>query len=143
MIWTLKVKSDSGRFLVDECVRVIEMKSDSSLLDLHDAIQDAVGFDRDHLFEFFAGRHRRNQEVVYADTFDSEGAADTYAGISLQQVFPLSGKCKLFYHFDFGDDWYFIITKSRKKAFEATPGVEYPRVVEKSGPDPEQYPDWE
>lgn len=143
MIWTLRVKCDSGRFLVDDCVRVIEMKSDSSLLDLHDAIQDAVGFDQDHFFEFFAGRRPRNRKVEYAATFDSEAALDTYADISLEQIFPLPGKCRLFYHFDFGDDWYFSITKSRKKAFEAMPGVEYPRVTEKLGPDPEQYPDWE
>ena len=143
MIWTLRVKCDFGPFLVEDCVRVIEMKSDSSLLDLHDAIQDAVGFDRDHLFEFFAGRHRRNQKIVYADTFDSEAAFDAYDNMSLEQVFPLPSKCKLFYHFDFGDDWYFKIRKSRKKPFEAIPGVEYPRIIEKIGPDPEQYPDYE
>ena len=47
------------------------------------------------------------------------------------------------YWFDFGDDWYFTIRKSRKKPFDTTPGVEYPRVIEKVGADPEQYPDWE
>lgn len=143
MIWTLEVECDSGRFLVDDCVRVIEIKSDSSLLDVHDAIQNAVRFDRDHLFEFFAGRHRRNREIVYADTFDSEAALDICSDTSLEQVFPLPSKCKLFYHFDFGDDWYFKIRKSRKKPFEAIPGIEYPRIIEKIGPDPEQYPDWE
>jgi len=143
MIWTLTIECDSGRFLAHECIRVIELKSDASLLDLHDAIQDAVGFDRDHLFEFFAGRHRRNRELVYADTFDSEDAFDAYANISLEKVFPLPSKCRLFYHFDFGDDWYFKIKKSRKKPFEPTPGVKYPRVIERIGPNPEQYPNSE
>lgn len=143
MIWTIKIECDFGRFLVDECVRVIEIKSNASLFDLHDAIQDAVGFDRDHLFEFFAGRHRRNREIVYADTFDAEEDFDAYADISIEQVFPLPDKLKLFYHFDFGDDWYFKIIKSRKKPFKPSRGVKYPRVTQRVGSNPEQYPNWE
>ena len=143
MIWTLRIECDSGLFLVDECIRVVEMQSDASLLDLHDVIQDAVEFDRDHFFEFFAGRHRRNREAVYADTFDAEDAFEAYANISLEQVFPLPSKCKLFYHFDFGDDWYFRIKRSRKKPSEPISGVKYPRIIKRVGPNPEQYPDWE
>jgi hypothetical protein len=46
---------------------------------------------------------------------------------------------KLYYHFDFGDDWYFEIRRSRAKPKEPTPRVQYPRVVEATGPNPRQY----
>jgi hypothetical protein len=50
---------------------------------------------------------------------------------------------KLFYLFDYGDSWYFRITKTRKKIKQKESGVSYPRVVEKVGKNPEQYPDHE
>ncbi len=143
LIWTLRVECEWGRYLEDECIRVIEISSTATLFDLHDAIQDAVDFDRDHLFEFFAGRHHRNRKLVFADDFDWEASAAAYAAITLDRVYPLSKGLKLFYHFDFGDDWYFGIRKSRKKPWEPEVGVQYPRVVEATGPNPEQYPSWE
>jgi hypothetical protein len=132
-----------GRYWEEECVRTIEMDSGSSFVDLHDAIQDAVDFDRDHLFEFFAGRHYRNRKVVFHDSFDWEESFYTYSEITLEQVYPLPKSCRLYYHFDFGDDWYFEIRKSRKKPKEPEHDVQYPRVIEPIGPNPEQYPSWE
>jgi len=54
---------------------------------------------------------------------------------------PWAGK-KLYYLFDFGDHWTFEIRKARG-AKKPEVDVEYPRVVEAIGPDPEQYPTWE
>lgn len=143
MIWTLRVECIWGIHLENECVRVLEIESGSSLLGLHDAIQEAIGFDRDHLLEFFAGRNYRNRKLVFDEGFDWERSWDVYGQLTLEQVYPLPKSCKLYYHFDFGDDWYFEIRKSRKKPTEPEPGVEYPRVVESIGPNPEQYGTWE
>ena len=143
MIWTLKVTCIFGLYLEEECVRVIEVDSRSSLMDLHDAIQDAVDFDQDHLFEFFAGRHWRNRKVKFEDSLEWEDMFDTYASLSLEDIYPLEKGLKLYYHFDFGDDWYFEITRSRKKPTDPEPGVKYPRAVERIGPNPDQYPTWE
>lgn len=145
MIWTLKVECIMGLYLEHECIRVIEIDSGASLLDLHDAIQEAVDFDQDHLFEFFGGRHWRNRKVVFEDRYDIPDPFSTYSGIALEDVYPLPKDCKLIYHFDFGDDWFFQVRKSRKKPKEPKRGVKYPRVVESTGPNPEQYPqaeDW-
>ena len=60
MIWTLKVKFCH---VEPECHHLIEIDADASLIDLHMAIQEAVNFDNDHLFEFFLGRHPRNRAV--------------------------------------------------------------------------------
>ena len=70
MIWTLRIECVFGLYLEEECIRTIEIDTGSSLFDLHDTIQDVVDFDRDHLFEFFAGRNYRNRKVVFEDSFD-------------------------------------------------------------------------
>jgi len=115
MIWTLTIECIMGMYQQHDCVRVIEIESEASLLDLHDAIQAAVHFDRDHLFEFFGGRNWRNRKVVFEDSYDTGDLFDTYASIPLEDVYPLPKGCKLHYHFDFGDDWYFEVKKNRKK----------------------------
>ncbi len=143
MLWTLRIECVFGLYLEEECIRTIEIDSGSSLFDLHETIQDAVDFDRDHLFEFFAGRNYRNRKVVFEDSFDWEESGDIYTETTLEQVYPLPKSCKLYYHFDFGDDWYFEIRKSRKKPREPEPGVRYPRIVESIGPAPQQYGSWE
>ena len=143
MIWTMRIECIGGGYWERECVRTIEIDSGSSLFDLHDAIQDAVDFDQDHLFEFFAGRNRRNRKVEFDDSDDWEDSIDTYSRIQLDQVYPLPKSCKLYYHFDFGDDWYFEVQRSRKKPRPPESDAQYPRVIEASGPNPEQYPSWE
>lgn len=143
MIWTLRVECVWGRCLEEECIRVFEMESDSSLYDLHEAIQDAVDFDRDHLFEFYAGRRPRNRKVVFTDSFDWGEMLRTFENLTLEDVYPLDRGLQLYYLFDFGDEWLFRIRKSRKKPTEPEPGVQYPRVIESIGANPLQYGKWE
>lgn len=45
--------------------------------------------------------------------------------------------------FDYGDSWLFQISKSRKRSFEASQNVQYPRLTIEVGVKPEQYPDWD
>lgn len=139
MIWTLRIECIWGMYLEEECIRIMEIDSKSSLLDLHEAIQDAVDFDRDHLFEFFGGRNQRNRKVVFENSFDWEASFDIYDSITLERVYPLPKSCKLYYHFDFGDDWYFEIKLTRNKPREPEAGVTYPRIIEAIGPNPPQY----
>jgi len=61
-----------------------------------------------------------------------------FANLRLCEIYPL-GRLKLYYWFDFGDDWIFEVRNNRG-AHPAEPRVSYPRVVERQGPDPEQYP---
>ena len=134
MIWTLRVECVEGWYLQGECVRVIEIEPETNLYELRSAILSAVDFDSDHGYEFRAGRSPRNRKVVLDDTAND---------ISLDQVYPLPKSCKLYFHYDFGDDWYFEIRKSRQKPHEPDPGVRYPRVVEVIGPNPRQYGEFE
>ncbi len=140
MIWTLTIECLTGMYLRHEWVRKVEIASKASLLELHDVIQGAVSFSGDHLFEFFAGRNWKNRKVVFGDGYGPGDVFANYSSISLERIYPLPKSCKLYYHFDFGDNWYFEIRKSRKKPREPEEGVQYPRVVESVGPNPEQYP---
>lgn len=143
MIITLTVQCVFGAYLKGECLRVIEIDEEACLYKVHEAIQSAVDFDHDHPFEFFlantaspfARKHRLTEKEEW-----EEREADFWR-IKLKDIYPLARK-RLFYLFDFGDNWTFEIRKHRK-AKEPEPGVNYPRVVKAIGPNPEQYPNFE
>jgi hypothetical protein len=180
MIYTLTVDCVWGAYLREPCRRVIEIPAAAGLTDLHYAIQDAVRFDNDHLYEFYAARTERSRPrfPIGADAFEqsvggvpenprqsmliSSGVMSGFArdivpaasqteGLnwalrlaemddpSLHQIFPLPQPLKLFYWFDFGDDWKFQIKKARQEK-PPKPRVKYPRVIERAGRNPVQYP---
>lgn len=139
MIWTLKIECVYGRYLEEDCLRVIETHSTDSLLDLHGAIQEAVGFGNDHPFEFYAGRNRGNRKLVFDDSCEPDESLAVYANTTLEQVYPLPKGLRLFYCFDFGDNWTFAIRKSTRKPGPPQPGITYPRVIDSIGPNPDQY----
>jgi hypothetical protein len=109
--------------------RTIEVKEDFTLRGLHNYLQEIVDFDNDHLYEFYVGRNPRNRAHTVATT------------TRLNEIYPLKGQ-KIYYLFDFGDSWLFEIKKSRKKK-TVSADTEYPVVIESSGVNPDQYPDYE
>jgi hypothetical protein len=139
-IYTLKVTCVSGTYLTEPCVRVLEMKDNSTLMDLHYAIPKAVQFDCDHRFEFFIGPHERRRSIIFSEDHD-DITMEEVGEIALRRIWPLPKKMKLIYHFDFGDDWKFHINKARATK-PPEKGVRYPRIVESVGPNPKQYPDY-
>ena len=110
-------------------LRTVEVKENMRLKELHQYIQDIVEFDDDHLYEFTIQTSPRNrgQKVSKA--------------AKLNEIYPLSGE-KLYYLFDFGDCWLFQIKKLRKKK-SIELGKKYPILIESSGINPEQYPEYE
>jgi len=141
-IWTLRIKLPLTR---SECVRMIEIESSASFLQLHEAIQDAVDFDNDHLFQFYLGRHpgQHAHTIGGEPSWNGYNPVNRYRKISISGTWPLPTGYKLFYLFDFGDQWIFQINKTRHKDKIAQLGIVYPRVIETKGKNPEQYPDWE
>lgn len=134
MIFTLKVAlfyaTENGQW-----EGVIEIDSSASLEDLHLAIQDAVGFDNDHLYEFFIARTERSRDRVRFDEEDG-GVYDS----TIESLYPLPDRKHLYYLFDYGDSWLFKIARIGKKHQEADPRLTYPRVVRETGERPIQYP---
>ncbi|MDI7260227.1 MAG: hypothetical protein QME90_09935 [Thermodesulfobacteriota bacterium] len=141
-IYTLTIELESGMYFDSPWKRVIEISEETDLFDLHLYIQKIIGFDNDHLFEFFVGKSRRKRERVFGDKGefgfeDDREELDT----KLNEIYPIEGS-KLYYYFDFGDSWMFKIKKGKKKKY-IEKGVDYPRVIESEGKNPEQYPDYE
>ena len=109
--------------------KTIEVKEDFTLIQLHKYIQKLIEFDDDHLYEFYVGNNPRNLRNSVPKK------------LKLNEIYPLKGK-KLYYLFDFGDSWLFRITKSRKNIIEDNK-VAYPLLIESTGINPEQYPEYE
>ena len=138
-VYTLTITLLQGRFY-SPWERTVEMRSDTTLFGIHDFIQDAIEFDDDHLFEFFTGRSHRNRDQVFGDGdddyFDKKPKS---LKTTLKEIYPL-GRLRLYYFFDWGDSWLFELRKDRKVK-QVEPGVEYPRIIEAEGDNPQQYPD--
>ncbi|TWT84357.1 Plasmid pRiA4b ORF-3-like protein [Planctomycetes bacterium CA13] len=135
IIHTLRVVLVRGMYCEGDWMADIELPSSSTLEELHLATRTAVGFDDDHCYCFFVARTDRSRDRVYFD--DEDGLIFTK---TLEDLFPLQPKKSLFYLFDFGDNWIFKISKSRKAPHDPVDGVTYPNVVNETGTKPTQYP---
>jgi hypothetical protein len=143
MIITLWVNCVRGAYLEEQCVRLIEIDEEACLYDLHSAIQDAVGFGRDHPYEFFLATSSSPYAAKrwLTEKEEWEDKEDDFFQIRLKDIWP-SGRRKLYYLFDFGDKWTFEIRKKRGSK-EPQPMINYPRLIEAIGPNPDQYPRFE
>jgi len=143
MILTLTIECVRGVYLKEACIRVVEIDEAASLYELHEAIQDAVGFGRDHPFEFFLANSSSPYAVKerLSEKEEWEDREDDFFRIRLMDIWP-AGRKRLYYLFDFGDKWTFEIRKKRGKR-QPEPGAKYPRLIEAIGPNPEQYPRFE
>ena len=141
-IYTLKITLPLYSDLTcnHEWERVIEIHANDSLYDLHWYIQKITEFDNDHAYVFFAGRSHTNRKIYYSEETANPDDSGDYDYISLNKVYPMNG-LKLYYIFDFGDNWVFQIKKMRKKKI-AQEGIEYPRIIESLGENPDQDRDW-
>ncbi|MCP3872354.1 MAG: plasmid pRiA4b ORF-3 family protein [Desulfobacteraceae bacterium] len=141
-IWTLRIKRPQA---ISECVRVIEIDSKASFLQLHEAIQKAVDFDNDHLFQFYLGSHPDQHAYTIGGepSWNGYNPVNRYRKINITGTWPLPTGYKLYYLFDFGDQWIFQINKTRHKDKVPQSGVVYPRVIESKGKNPVQYSDWD
>jgi Plasmid pRiA4b ORF-3-like protein len=119
--------------------RRIALRADQKLTDLHAALQEAYEWADDHLYAFWlSGRFWDRQSREYTIPFELEphqrSAATRLSRLGLER-----GQ-KIAYLFDFGDEWRVVLTVA---AIEAADDGRYPRVLERQGDAPPQYPDYE
>lgn len=126
--------------------RVIEIRGDQTLADLHHIIFKAFGREEEHMYEFQLkgkGPHDPDAEryglsLAMQDDFGSPLAgnvAKTAIGALDLAVDELFG-----YWFDFGDDWWHQVQVMAIAAPQ--PKVKYPRITQKVGANPPQYADF-
>ena len=126
--------------------RRIALRGTQTLDDLHEAIFDA--FDRydEHLYSFYfpkpgsKGRARIRDAEEYTCSYAADELGAKSTEVKLKSL-GLTPKRKFHYLFDFGDEWWHEITVEQTDG-PAEKG-EYPRVLEKHGASPPQYPDLE
>jgi len=115
--------------------RVLELRSEQTLDDLHDAIQQAMNWDADHLYSFFLSGIPYDESTSFSCPMEegercTEDAAIGDLGLRVGDVFA--------YLFDYGDDNVFGVEVVSVQP-QAQQGVQYPRIVEKHGRAPRQY----
>jgi len=138
-VLTLNIKLSGWREGAPDWSARIEVPGSFTLAELHEAIQRLVNFDNDHLHEFFAGRNWRDRKVVFGELSENPFEFNAAEAVALDEVFPLPKGQKLFYYFDFGDDWIFEVTCDPKVG-QAARKFKRPRLIQERGERPEQYP---
>jgi hypothetical protein len=99
-------------------------------------ILDAVGFDRDHLYEF-SYRNRVGARETVTHPYHDEGP---YTSEILIGDVPISVGQIMTFLFDFGDHWEFTVTLEQVDSDTVTSKS---RILETHGKPPEQYPQWD
>ena len=121
--------------------RKIELKATDTLEDLHDAIQDAIEWDNDHLYSFFMDNKfsKGDFDAEYTRPYEPEGR--NTADKAKVGMFGFSKGQKFAYLFDFGDNHRFEIEVVDFGTVDKS--KDYPVVFESKGKAPEQYPDYD
>jgi len=88
--------------------RQIQVPDSYTILDLHNAIQGAMGWDNFHLYKFTMGIN------------DYDAMPE---GRRIKSVFSLEN-CRAYYEYDFGDCWEHEVLL--EKILPSVPGVKYP-----------------
>lgn len=134
-IYRLTIKCIDGAYLKDDYSWVVEVPGEMTLEQLHFHILVQTEFEHDHLADFFIARDIYTRKRTWL-TYENESEWER----SLSSIYPLEANQRLYYLFDFGDNWIFSISK-RGKPKPAKPGHKYPEVIKITGKIPEQYPD--
>jgi hypothetical protein len=93
--------------------RRVHVRSETTLAELHEVLQDAMGWENYHIHAFEVGWDRYG---------DGEGRAET--AVTVGGVLPEQGG-RMIYTYDFGDWWHHIIDV--EKIHRPHPGTTYPR----------------
>ena len=138
-IFTLKISASQ------QVHRSIEITGDSSLYKLAEVILESIDFEMDHAFGFYNNYKNiyESTEIyeLFKDMPDGEPCPGA-KGVKKQIVCDtFEPKKKMAFLFDYGDDWIFLV--ECKQITEPLPKTKYPRVIEKVGEAPEQYPDYD
>lgn len=121
----------------DDVRRKIEIAENQTLDDLHEAIQSAVDFDRDHMYSFFMSGRAWDKATQYASP---HGEGRSAAQVRIGDL-RLRMKQRFLYLFDYGDEHHFEV--QLVDINPDAPKNRYPRLVEKHGKNPSQYGDWD
>ncbi len=133
----------SEKFASKVVRRVIEIRGDQTLDELHHAIFSAYDRWEQHMYEFQFGKRPFDPDGqnygLPNPSPGKKGGGD--ARTTRLDDLDLKPERVFGYWFDFGDDWFHQIQVERIE--QAIPTVTYPRVIKRVGKSPPQYRDQE
>jgi len=150
---TIEVRLTSGPITEEYCQanpicsRVIAIRSDQTLNDLHCAIYDAFDRDEEHLYEFQFGKRPQDPRgkrygISMENGFTMPGMPETFdANATTLHELELALGREFYYWIDFGDDWWHKLKVLQID--DAIPDGNHPRVTERIGASPPQYPNYD
>ncbi len=132
----------SEKFTSKVVNRVIEIRGDQTLEELHRAIFQAFDRREEHLYEFQFGKrpfdpNGPNYGIPGSNPAKKKGYGD--ARTTKLDDLDLKPERVFGYWFDFGDDWFHQVQIERIE--KAIPTVNYPRIIKRVGKSPPQYRD--
>lgn len=126
----------------EDVIRVIEIKSTQTFLDLHNAIQDAVGFDKSQLASFYLSddQWKKGLEITLEQMGDED---DDEAPLLIMKQTRLCDVIndphqKFVYVFDFLEMWTFCVELTGINIKEDAK-TKYPVCIKSTGMSPKQY----
>jgi hypothetical protein len=126
-----------GPFARGPASRKLALPANRTLAALHQLIQEAFGWDDDHLYSFWLdGTFWGADEAEYTLPFDLDDRGASSSAVRMDTLGLEQGQ-KIAYIFDFGDEW-----RVSLKLSEIREGGET-GILEAEGEAPPQYPDYE
>ena len=122
-----------------KCYRIIQCLPQHTFEDLHDEIQNAFGFDNDHLYSFYLNGEKYSRNAVYSPYTEEYPSAGE---MTLSEA-RFRNRQRVMYHFDYGDDWIFDIIVGVNEAEGNIEPFKKPKTVKSVGDAPEQYAQYE
>lgn len=117
-----------------EVYRVIEFPGEETLDELCECILEAFDFVHEHLYEFCMDNRVYSEDSYQCDSQGNEPGTD----IAVEKIGLVKGQ-KFSLHYDFGDDWMFVIHVQK---IEQTDEKVEPLLIKLKG-SVEQYPSWD
>jgi hypothetical protein len=124
----------------DDVVRDIEIRSTQTFEDLHQAIQQNIGFDGAKPASFYMSddNWKKGQEITNRPLTDADNQkAKEMSGARLLD-YILDPHQKIYYVFDLPNHWTFHV-ELVKIQVNVDSGISYPRCIRKLGEAPKQY----
>ncbi len=120
--------------------RTIAIRGDHTFEEFHEAIFEAFGREDPHMFEFQIGGKGPQDPDAKCYVSDAENAdAAGYVGDTRIDAVGLHEEMAFGYWFDYGDDWWHQV--SVLSITDPIPKGRYPKVTQRTGASPLQYPD--
>ncbi|RMH00314.1 MAG: hypothetical protein D6706_04290 [Chloroflexi bacterium] len=114
--------------------RVIALKANQTMHDLHLGILGAYGWVEDHLFAFYMNGRKYDDRFAIVSPYETERTPHTNE-VHLDELGLIKGHAFL-YHFDYTRDHLFEVTVTAISPH--TDSGPYPRVIERCGKAPQQ-----